>query len=148
MSFSKKLRCNNVPILRVKGYVQKSYVLKLLRNVDQENISALARTLEAFENVKTFCGTVDYLAPEVLDGQPYNFPVDWWSLGILTYELLLGAPPFYSVSKNLKRMKEKIDKSKIFFPVGKKHGLELSDECKDFIQRLLQKDISKRLGTG
>ena len=43
---------------------------------------------------KTFCGTPDYIAPEIIDYKPYNKSVDWWALGILLYEMLIGHPPF------------------------------------------------------
>ena len=50
------------------------------------------------EAAMTFTGTFDYLAPELLDGEPYGKPVDWWAIGVLTYELIVGFPTFLDVS--------------------------------------------------
>lgn len=44
---------------------------------------------------KTFCGTLDYVSPEMVQGKEYDFSVDVWSVGILTYELIMGSAPFY-----------------------------------------------------
>jgi serine/threonine protein kinase len=54
----------------------------------------------------TFCGTADYLAPEIVGGGSYDKTVDWWALGILIYEMLHGYTPFFD--KNLYIMFEKI----------------------------------------
>src|ERR1043165_5606986 len=48
-------------------------------------------------SLKTICGTLDYLAPEMVKRQLYNEKVDVWALGIICYELLVGAPPFESI---------------------------------------------------
>merc|ERR1712106_649599 len=46
----------------------------------------------------TFCGTSDYISPEMIKGKGYTLAIDWWCLGVLTFELLSGSPPFESVS--------------------------------------------------
>jgi len=86
----------------------------------------------------TLCGTPDYLAPEVIYGKGYGKGVDWWALGILIYELLIGYPPFYD--DNPFSVYEKILQGKVSYP-----GL-MDAYSKDLVKKLLQADRTKRLG--
>lgn len=86
----------------------------------------------------TLCGTPDYIAPEVVASKPYNKSVDWWSLGILIFEMLTGYTPFYSQSHM--RTYEKILHAEVVFPSY------LSPVAIDLLKRLITKDLSARLG--
>jgi len=90
--------------------------------------------------MQTACGTPYYVAPEVLSATGYGPEVDVWSVGVITYLLLCGFPPFYGES--LPEVFEQIMKAEYDFP--EPYWNEISIEAKDFISKLLVVDPSKR----
>ena len=92
----------------------------------------------------SFCGTTEYLAPEIIKDEGHSFTVDWWTLGILIYELRTGRTPF--LHKNSHQTTKLIKSGRIIFPDPVKHKIDMSEEMKDIIVKLLNKNPTKRLG--
>lgn len=92
------------------GYLHQSKII--YRDLKPENILideegyikladfGLAKLID--ENLaNSFCGTPDYLAPEMINGTGHDHTLDWWTVGILIYEMIVGIPPFYNSNNNI-----------------------------------------------
>lgn len=116
------------------GHLHKSQIL--YRDLKPENILIDSQgyiKLADFGLAKmaresnSFCGTPEYISPEMLLGLGHDHTVDWWALGILIYEMIIGIPPFYDKSSN--KMFLNIESAPIRWPDEVRHGISISPEA-------------------
>lgn len=142
-------------IISAIGYLHKKKII--YRDIKPENILmgqdgylyladfGLAKEMTNRDYTTSFCGTPEYLAPEIIQNKGHHHAVDWWSIGILIYEMIVGFPPFYH--SNQQTMYELIEKFPVKFPDPVKHKIPMSEEVKDLLTKLLEKDPKDRIGS-
>ncbi|KAI1697177.1 protein kinase domain-containing protein [Ditylenchus destructor] len=95
----------------------------------------------------SFAGTATYMAPEVIAQEKYGPEVDFWSAGVLLYEMVAGQDPFEGISSFDKVLEKTLNVKKKLAKFGFPKHVKISDECKAVITRLMEPDPSKRVGT-
>ena len=105
--------------------------------------------MKGTEKENTFAGSPEYAPPEMICREGHTFMCDWWSFGVLLYELLYGKTPFFN--ENTNRMYDLIKSGSISFPKyiileEKEKKYKVSEDAKDLISKLLEKDPGVRLG--
>lgn len=96
----------------------------------------LSKDIDPNDKCTSIIGTPEYMAPEVLKGESYDYAVDWWSLGCVIYDMMSGKPPFTGNSH--KNIQDKIVKNKLNIP------FYFSMDARDLVNKLLNKNPSKR----
>lgn len=100
----------------------------------------LAKEMSMSASSHSFCGPLCYFPPEMVREQRHTQAVDWYMLGCLLYEMVVGEPPFKAHDET--KLFMKIEQGKVSFPAG----ISLSNEAKDLIRKLLRVEVVKRLG--
>ncbi|XP_044512847.1 protein kinase C delta type [Gracilinanus agilis] len=140
--YSAEILCG-LQFLHSKGIIYRDLKLDNVM-LDKEGHIKIADFGMCKENVvgenraSTFCGTPDYIAPEILQGLKYTFSVDWWSFGVLLYEMLIGQSPFHGDDED--ELFESIRVDTPHYPRW------ITKESKDILEKLFERDPTKRLG--
>ncbi|EAR83438.2 Serine/Threonine kinase domain protein (macronuclear) [Tetrahymena thermophila SB210] len=131
--------CEGLIYLHSQGIIHRDIKPEnILNSYGVLKLSDFGWSIYTEEKRMTFCGTLDYVSPEVVSGKDYDFKVDIWSIGVLTYELITGKPPFEN-RQNHNEAYQKILMVKYDFPNY------ISKEAKDFMSKLLVGDPNKRI---
>ncbi|OLY84702.1 Serine/threonine-protein kinase Sgk1 [Smittium mucronatum] len=117
-----------------------------LRIVDFGLVKILGGSDPQRSRAYTFCGTPEYMAPEILLRHPYGKEVDWYCLGAISYEMIYGLPPYYSSNPTV--MYNNIINETLEFPIFTKKRQAVGNLTKNFIANLLVKQPLRRLGSG
>lgn len=91
------------------------------------------------ERSYTYCGSPEYMCPEILKKEGHNHMVDYYTMGVLLYEMIAGVPPFYT--NNKEEMKRRILEAELTFPA------RFGEVLKDLISKLLNRDPRQRIGS-
>jgi len=137
-----------IDYLHSMGIVHRDLKPENLLLRDDDDISevkladfGLSKIMSQKVMMQTACGTPGYVAPEVLQAKGYDKEVDLWSIGVITYILLCGFPPFYN--EKLQELFEQIIRADFDFPED--YWSDISENAKDFISKLLVVDPKKRM---
>ena len=138
-------RCQAITYLHDRGIIYRDLKLENLLLDSKGNIKitdfGLCKEEITFgATTTTFCGTPEYLAPEVLEDNDYGRAVDWWGVGVVMYEMICGHLPFYN--RNHEVLFDLILHEEIRLPAT------LGSSAKDLLSNMLNKDPRFRLGGG
>lgn len=140
------LSCFSVSKQKKKGSVRTILASQADEEVQEIDPELVAEPINA--RSKSFVGTHEYLAPEVISGQGHGSAVDWWTLGVFLYELLYGRTPFKG--ENNEKTLINILKQPLTFPrIGVSSSKEFQEMVKvqDLISKLLVKNPKRRIGS-